>query len=298
MNIDYLIQLLTNRLNGLLLAKDQAFGAGDLERIVAVDAEILDVQNTITKLNLVSSIEKTAAVTPFNEKQVVQNGIDASFTLANLTDATACLALYDIEPYATDPFHEQKIETILEKMPLMDSSNVVEMYIKKATPDSPLSGAMVWDAAQQRGVDVRLMMALMELDSRFGTVGVAVATLNPGNVGNNDAGDTRTYDSWEEGVMAVAKWLDNHRIIEIVPEVPVTPIEETPVETPIETTPEVPVAPVEEIPVEVPIEETPPVLPVEVPVESPVVIPDASTDAPLGDTVVGVVKRKPRRKIA
>lgn len=69
MNIDYLIQLLTNRLNGLILAKDQAFQSGDLERIISVDAEILDVQNTMTKLKLVSSIERTAAVTPFLKRK-------------------------------------------------------------------------------------------------------------------------------------------------------------------------------------------------------------------------------------
>ena len=55
MNIDYLIQLLTNRYNGLLLAKDQAFQSGELERIIAVDAEILDVKNTLSKLKLIST---------------------------------------------------------------------------------------------------------------------------------------------------------------------------------------------------------------------------------------------------
>lgn len=115
MNIDYLIQLLTNRLNGLTLAKDQAFQSGDLERIVAVDAEILDVQNTVSKLKLLSSIEETAVNTPFSEADVVKKGIEAAFNPTTITDATKCLLEYDITSYAVDPDHEKKIQSILEK---------------------------------------------------------------------------------------------------------------------------------------------------------------------------------------
>jgi len=43
-------------------------------------------------------------------------------------------------------------------------------------------------------------------------VGVAIRTLNPGNVGNDDSGQTHTYSSWNDGVDAVASWLNNHRI--------------------------------------------------------------------------------------
>lgn len=240
MDINYLIQLLGNRLNGLILAKDQAFSSGDLERINTIDAEILEVKNTISKLNLVASIEQTAAVTPFTEAQVVQNGIEASFNPTTITDATKCLTEYDITPYATDPTHELKIQNILEKMGLMDSAEKVELYIKKTSPDSPLNGSMVWNASVQYSVDVRLMLALMELDSRFGTLGLATSTLNPGNVGN-DGVSTKTYGSWEEGVLAVASWLNTHRKnltpIPLEPVIINTPAETLPV---IETTPETP----------------------------------------------------------
>src|SRR3990167_10847629 len=79
---------------------------------------------------------------------------------------------------------------------------------------------MVMNASEAYAVDARLMMAIMEQDSRFGTVGKAVKTLNPGNVGNDDDGNIRTYESWQEGVTAVAEWLNRHRGSTIIPEIP------------------------------------------------------------------------------
>ncbi len=318
MNIDYLIQLLTNRLNGLALAKDQAFQSGDLERINAVDAEILDVQNTLSKLKLVSTIEQTAAVTTFSEAEVVKNGIEASFNPSIINDATKCLLEYDITPYATDPYHEIKIQNILEKMGVMDSSDKIEAYIKKANPDSPLNGHMVWNAGQIYRVDIRLMLAIMELDSRFGTLGIAVSTNNPGNVGNTGT-DTRNYPSWEEGVNAVAEWLTRHRKVSTVTPVepPTDPVITDPTPTPVDpaivdTTPVVenPVTPTDPVitdptptPVDPAIVDTTPV------VENPVTPTDPIIQIPVDDslntttptsteTVVSVIKKKNKRKIA
>jgi hypothetical protein len=210
MNIDYLIQLLGNRLKGLDLAKDQAFQAGDLERLNVVGAEILDVQNTLSKLKLIASIEQTASATSFTEAEVVKNGIEASFNPTIINDATKSLLEYDITPYATDPGHELKIQAILEEMGPMMSNEEVETYVKNSSPNSPLTGVMIVDAASKYAVDVRLVMALMELDSRFGTLGVGARTFNPGNVGNTGTQEV-TYGSWGEGVEAVAQWLNNHR---------------------------------------------------------------------------------------
>lgn len=210
MNITYLIELLTNRLNGLMLAKDQAFSSGDLDRINTVDAEILDVQNTLSKLNLLLSIEQAAATTPFTEAQVVQNGIEASFNPTVINDATKCLLEFNIEPYATDPEHEMKIQGILERMPLISTPEFADIYIKKSSPSSLVTGQMVINSSTKYNVDARLMLAIMELDSRFGTEGVGARTFNPGNVGNTGTAE-RMYPSWDEGVDAVASWLNRHR---------------------------------------------------------------------------------------
>lgn len=211
MNIDYLIQLLTNRLTGLALAKDQAFSSGDLERINTVDAEILDVQNTLSKLRLVSNVEQAATVSSLTASQIVQRGIESIFTPSVINGSTEVMLKYNIVPYATDPYHEIKIQTILEKMGAMDSFDQIDTYLKKSTPDTPLTGLMVYSSATKYNVDARLMMAIMELDSRYGTQGLGARTFNPGNVGNNGF-EERSYSSWEAGVDAVASWLNNHRI--------------------------------------------------------------------------------------
>jgi hypothetical protein len=218
MNIDYLIQLLTNRLTGLALAKDQAFSAGDLERINAVDSEILDIQNTISKLKLVSNVEQAASVSSLTESQIVQRGIESIFTPTVINGSTEVLLAYNITSYATDPYHEIKIQTILENMGAMDTPEQIETYLRRHTPDSPLHGSMIYNSASAYNVDARLLMAIMELDSRYGTQGLGARTYNPGNVGNNGF-EERTYTSWEAGVDAVSNWLDRHRITQSVLEV-------------------------------------------------------------------------------
>ena len=210
MNIDYLIQLLGNRLNALGTSKEQAFLVGDLERINTLDAEINDVLNTLNKLKLLQGISQTAQVTSFTEAEVVQNGIEASFNSNGTNDIAKIVLGYDISSYATDPSHEMKIQSILENIGIMDNSEKIEIYIKNAAPTSPLNGGMIYEASNKYAVDVRLLMAIMELDSRFGTAGVAIITLNPGNVGNTGS-SSRTYSSWQDGVNAVANWLNNHR---------------------------------------------------------------------------------------
>ena len=212
MNINYLIELLTNRLGSLNLAKDQAFSAGDLERINTLETEIFGVEDTLAKLNLLQSVSQDVALTNTTlveamkmQANVISNG------------STACMSEYDISTYATDPLHEQKIADILSFMGPMISPEVIDAYIDTEAIASPLTGAMILSAAQQYNVDVRLLMALMELDSRFGTAGVAVDTMNPGNVGNTGTA-IRYYASWQEGVTAVAEWLSRHRIINQVVE--------------------------------------------------------------------------------
>lgn len=287
MNIDYLIQLLTNRLNGLILAKDQAFQSGDLERIVAVDAEILDVQNTVSKLKLLSSIEETAVNTPFSEADVVKKGIEAAFNPTTITDATKCLLEYDITSYAVDPDHEKKIQSILEKMGTMNSAEEIEQYVRFAAVESPLTGQMIFDSGIKYNIDVRLMMALMELDSVFGTLGIGAKTNNPGNVGNNGV-DTRTYPSWGDGVDAVADWLNDHRISIVSP--PVSPDE--PSDSPVansEVPKEAPVVPI----VEPKPDESTPVPEPELPTSTIEVIPVA----PVQDPSINMVKPKPKKKL-
>src|SRR3989344_470669 len=214
MKIEDLIQLLNNRLREFKLSRDYARMSGDLERMNVADKEILALEDTLYKLNLLVDTSKSAAVKEAILAEVITDG------------SIAVLGEYDITSYATDPNHEEKIMNILSKMGVMDAVEKIDDYIKGKYLSSPVTGEMIMSASLAYIVDTRLMMAMMELDSRFGTVGVAVSTLNPGNVGNDDDGNIRTYESWQEGVTAVAEWLSRHRGSTIISEIP----EETVVE--------------------------------------------------------------------
>ena len=209
-------------------------------------------------------------------KEVGVEGVDSVNLTTSLkpliiSDGSACLATYDISSYATDPLHEQKIASILNAMPSIGSANDVDIYIKNKAITSPLTGDMFVSAAQGYSIDCRLLMAIIELESQFGTAGVAVSTLNPGNVGNTGTA-TRTYSSWSAGVAAVADWLNKHRVSVVTPvETPTTP----PVDNPnIDTTP--PTPPTDNIPTT-----TPPIIPPdETPTTTPPVIPDEPIKLP------------------
>ncbi|MEX2013884.1 MAG: hypothetical protein WD896_00835 [Parcubacteria group bacterium] len=208
MKIEDLVQLLNNRLREFKLSKDYAKMNGDLARINAADKEIIALEDTLYQLNLLVDTSKSAAAKKTTLAEVISDG------------SVAVLGEYDITPYATDPLHEEKIMNILSKMGVMDTVEKIDDYVNGKYLSSPITGEMIMSAAEAYIVDARLMMAIMEQDSRFGTTGVAVRTLNPGNVGNDDGGNTRTYESWQEGATAVAEWLSRHRGSTIIPEVP------------------------------------------------------------------------------
>ena len=210
MDIDYLIQLLNNKMIILTNARIQAFSNGDMPTINSIDTEILGVQNTLAQLNLVQQITNAAAASNSTPTDVIANGLTAIQNTPIIPDApTAVLSFYDISTYASDPLYQQKISDILSLMPAMDSAAAIDAYISNEAIGSPLTGQIILSAAQQYNIDARLLMSILELESNFGTAGLAVTTQNPGNVGNTGSG-TRTYNSWQDGVAAVAQWLSLH----------------------------------------------------------------------------------------
>jgi len=118
----------------------------------------------------------------------------------------------NIAPYATDPKHEQKIASIVEKIPDPNTFNY-DMYIKSIAPQSKVTGDMIKTASSTYGVDPRLVLAIIQNDSSFGTKGHGAKNNNPGNIGQFDKlkGTVKGYRNLDEGVLAVAKWLANHK---------------------------------------------------------------------------------------
>ena len=122
----------------------------------------------------------------------------------------------DISAYATDPGHEKKIKAIVESIPQMTDPVEIDEYIKSKAATSSVRGGMVKRAADAYGVSVRLMLAIMQNDSHFGTKGKGARTRNPGNYGNDDTGQMIHFKTWEAGVRAVAAWLADHKASQTV----------------------------------------------------------------------------------
>ena len=130
-----------------------------------------------------------------------------------ITNGSNLINGYDISSYATDPKHETATSSIYQTVADKDFSNanVISNLIKSKYPSSPITGQMIIDSANKYGVDPKVMYALMAQDSQMGTMGKAIKTYNPGNVGNDDTGKLVNMGSWQNGVDAVASWLSNHR---------------------------------------------------------------------------------------
>lgn len=126
---------------------------------------------------------------------------------------------FNIRPYATDPRHESRIAGIIRNIGRFTSADEVDAYMKKRSiscsgKETPLTGEMVMDAAEAHHVPPELIVAIMVQDSCLGTAGKGAWTKNPGNVGNTDDGKTKRFSSWNDGVHAVAAWLEKFRVKE------------------------------------------------------------------------------------
>lgn len=219
MNVEYLIQLLNNKLIVLKNAKILSYNNGDLSSINSLDEEILGVENTLSQLKLLLTIDTAAASTNLTSTEIVASGIES---IQNTKEepttqgpsASAIVNNYDISAYATDPLHEQKIQSIVDSMPPVNVDLEIDNYIQQITPGSPITGQMVMNAANQYTVNIPLLLAIMQNDSSFGTAGIGARTFNPGNVGNTGYAE-QSFPSWQDGVNAVAEWLDKHRVLTI-----------------------------------------------------------------------------------
>lgn len=121
------------------------------------------------------------------------------------------LAGYDLGNYATNPTNVQQVTNIYNSIP--DSSAAgLSQYIQNNAPGSPITGQMIIDAANKEGVDPKLMAAILNNESAFGTLGAGANTFNPGNVGNTDNGTTVNMGSWQAGLDALAQNLAGRQI--------------------------------------------------------------------------------------
>ncbi len=210
MNLPFLIQMTQNKLTILTAARGQAVASGDIQQVNTIDQEILDTQNTFSQLSMLSEATQTAAATNTSVADLVASGISAMQQVPiQGPTASAIINGYNISAYATDALYEQKIQNIINGMPVFSSEEAIDAYIQSIAPGSPITAAMIVAAIEQYGVDQDLLIAIMQNDSSFGTLGVGARTNNPGNVGNTGTAE-QSFPSWDAGVLAVAEWLSRH----------------------------------------------------------------------------------------
>lgn len=213
MDIASITQILTNRLNTLNDGRIRAISAGDLEQVNTIDKDLLDTRNSLKQLAMLAEVSAAAVTANTTSAEVVASGIDAVSNIPPSIQGPSAGAVingYDISAYATDPLYEQKIKDIIDIMPSLVGAMDIDAYIQIIASGSPVTGDMVIKASSTYIVDMPLLLAIMQNDSSFGTAGVGARTNNPGNVGNTGT-EERSYPTWEEGVLAVAEWLNRHR---------------------------------------------------------------------------------------
>lgn len=124
---------------------------------------------------------------------------------------------YNIVSYATARDHESKIAYIFDSLTkqgvndLESIQEVLDAYNAPFTAEQILSSALKYD------INPKMIMAMVQQDSSYGTKGKGKYSFNPGNIGNDDAGHIKNFGNWQAGLDAVADWLNKHRTKEHKP---------------------------------------------------------------------------------
>lgn len=116
-----------------------------------------------------------------------------------------------IGAYAADPNYVQEISGLYNTVKQIGAANqadTLDQYIKNNAGKAPVTGQMIINAAATYGIDPALLTTILLHESDFGTAGAAVNTMNPGNQGNTGT-STKTFGSWQQGVMATASNIAN-----------------------------------------------------------------------------------------
>lgn len=129
-------------------------------------------------------------------------------------DPTKQIMGYDFTNYATDPKWGVGVSNLLNKIPSIKTAADIVAYLQKVSPKSPMIAAApsIIQIAQQNNIDPKLMLAIMGQESSYGTAGRAVKTFNVANIGNVDSGANTNWGTWENGIQALAKNI-NQRVV-------------------------------------------------------------------------------------
>lgn len=138
---------------------------------------------------------------------------------------------YDLTSYNENPNYSSDVAQIASGIPQITDSTSAQSYISSISPNSPVTGDMVTQAAIQYGVDPTIMMAIMQKESSLGASPVAAADNNYGGITwsqsyqdahpelgiskgtsrpTSEGGNYVKFATPQQGVMAQAEWLSGH----------------------------------------------------------------------------------------
>lgn len=194
----------------LATEKSNAFNL-QLKQIDKEDNYLKDAIKTATDGAKDGTIDGGTAFDAVKDLTSGKISISQFYTKLGVNNTLGNVNGYDITSYATDPEHEVKVQSIFDTLGEIKNDEDATSTIKHLAPNSPITGTMIMNSANKYHVDPKVMISLMQQDSSLGTAGLGKKTNNPGNVGNDDAGNIQKFDTVADGVDAVAKWLNNHR---------------------------------------------------------------------------------------
>jgi hypothetical protein len=122
---------------------------------------------------------------------------------------------YNLNSYdPSNPQYGSTISGIASGIGNVSNAADATSYIQQIAPNSPITGDMVMNAAQQYGVDPATIMGVMQQESSFLTNPNAVtdtADNNPGSIMGGAGGHQTNYPTLQDGVNGIAQWLSNHK---------------------------------------------------------------------------------------
>lgn len=122
---------------------------------------------------------------------------------------SADLSSYD----PSNPNYPTEIAGIVSKIGTVNSAADLQSYIDSNYSGSPITGQMIWDAAQKTGSDPATILAILQAESSVGTDPQAVTDMqrnDPGSIMGNGDGTQTKYNSLQDGVTGIGQWLADH----------------------------------------------------------------------------------------
>lgn len=131
----------------------------------------------------------------------------------------------DISKWATEKSHEKIVSDIYKNIKTQISRLELSPYLLefginkliqnnpavKESGGSPVTAKMILETASRYKIDPALIMAIAQADSSYGTKGKGSRGKNPGNWGNDDLGNIKTFETWDEGVDVIGRQLARYR---------------------------------------------------------------------------------------